>query len=384
MKKLFIAAMALATIVSCSKDDAGDAVLTSKMKSVTVTIQNSKLGSRAEVDGTKINVTAQGGEAEETLLAEDNELVASAGQLDILFANNAGVILKAMDLVNQNGVEEHPAEGDYVAGEIDGTTYTFHRVPEQVTRVAVVRLQPNDISIEEGSTTLEQVLAKAQDEKLNLQRSTQEIVLYAEDNLAPSTDCYVDEENNLTYYYYTADLIVTPQFARVELVNVTCDDLGALNADDDDVSFSYDELTIKKFSFGNYTKTWEKDNILYGEACDEYKEDGSTKALVPADGMAWSWNIATQTVPAMTLELDVAAHDWNVNNKEKTVSIKGLTKTKGSSTTDVTTFDRGNVYRIALNFNESHIDETDDALCVKATVEIKNWTIVPVFPVFGN
>ena len=384
MKKLFIAAMALATIVSCSKDDAGDAVLTSKMKSVTVTIQNSKLGSRAEVDGTKIDVTAKGGEAEETLLAKDNELVASAGQLDILFANKAGVILKAMDLVNQNGVTEHPAEGDYVAGKIEGTTYTFHRVPEQVTRVAVVRLQPNDITITEGSTTLDEVLAKAKDETLNLKRSTQEITLYAEDDLDPSTDCYVDEENNLTYYYYTANLIVTPQFARVELVNVTCDDLGALNADDDDVSFSYDELTIKKFSFGNYTKTWGENNILYGEACDEYKEDGSTKALIPAAGKAWSWNIATQPVPAMTLELDVKAHDWNVNNKEKTVSIKGLTKTKGSSTTDVTTFDRGNVYRIALNFNESHIDETDDALCVKATVEIKSWTIVPVIPDFGN
>ena len=43
MKKLFIAAMALATIVSCSKDDA-DTVLTSKQKSVKIILKPLKKG----------------------------------------------------------------------------------------------------------------------------------------------------------------------------------------------------------------------------------------------------------------------------------------------------------------------------------------------------
>ena len=388
MKKLFIAAMALAAMVSCSKETE-DVVLTSKEKSVSVTIQNSKLGSRAEIDGTTIDVTAVGGEAGETTLAEDKEVAASASQLEILFANAQGVILKSMPLVKpEDGTStNHPDSNDtsdYTYGEASNKEYTFHHVPEQVTRIAVVRYEDNDITITDGSTPLTDVLAKAQDEKLNRTRGTQEIVLYAENNLKKSTECYIDETNKLTYYYYTAELTVTPQVARVELINVTCDDLGSLNVDEDDVTYGYDELTIKKFTFGNYTKTWTENNVLYGEACDEYSEDGSTKALLPVAGNAWSWNIATQAVPTMTLDLDVAAHNWFVNNKEKTVSIKGLSKTKGSKTTDVTEFKKGEVYRIALNFNESHIDETDDALCVKAKVDILTWTVTPVYPVFGN
>ena len=62
MKKLFIAAMALATIVSCSKDDAGGPALDSNNKSVSITIVNSSNGTRANAsiqNETKSNVVAE-------------------------------------------------------------------------------------------------------------------------------------------------------------------------------------------------------------------------------------------------------------------------------------------------------------------------------------
>ena len=101
MKKLFIAAMALATIVSCSKDDA-DTVLTSKQKSVTVTIQNSKIGAtRATVTGDQLIPIAVSGAAGTTVQVDQLEtLVANLSDLKILFANSAGVVVKKMNLVN--------------------------------------------------------------------------------------------------------------------------------------------------------------------------------------------------------------------------------------------------------------------------------------------
>ena len=84
MKKLFIAAMALATIVSCSKDEGVDEVLTSSKKSVKITIDNLAKGTRAA-----------GGE---TLAADANDAtnkLAAATDKDLvfLFADAGGNVL---------------------------------------------------------------------------------------------------------------------------------------------------------------------------------------------------------------------------------------------------------------------------------------------------
>ena len=405
MKKLFICALALASVVACSKDDTADAVLTSKMKSVTITIQNSKMNdTRANVTGAKINVAPEGGEAGDTAQATENELVASAGQLQILFANAQGLILEAKSLVADATNETHPAgTEDYTYGKVTvdangNGTYIFHHVPEQVTRVAVVRVQKDDITIKPNSTNLSEVLALASDESENRTRGTQEIILYAEDDLIKMTAtegttddiCYTDPNTGLKYYYYTAQLTVQPQVARVELVKVGCYDLGDLNIDviegtenPNIETQGLDELTIKKFYFSNYTKTWQTENVLVGSYCAT-KHNGTEKLYItPAEG-AWSWNIAEQDVPQMKLELDAVAHDWTVNNPGKTVTVVGLKDNEELTEANVDTFKKGNVYRLELDFSEANIDATDDALCVIATVDIKTWTVVPVYPVFGN
>ena len=406
MKKLFVCAMALAAFVSCSKDDVADPALTSKMKSVTITIQNSEMNpTRAKVSGGTIDVTAEGGEAGESLLVNNNELAASANQLTILFANAQGLILKAMPLVKpaDGTATNHPTSNDtsdYTYGETLANApayqqYTYHHVPEQVTRIAVVRLQEKDPAITENSTNLSYVLALAQDESLNLQRGVQEIILYAEDNLVKASEdptlCWTDPNTGLKYYYYTATLTVEPQVARVELIGVTCRDLGDLNIDliegtenPNIETQGLDELTIKKFYFNNYTKTWTANNVLYGSYCPTACKHEMKKGIAPVSGSAWSWNIAEQEVPQMTLELDAVAHDWTVNNPGKTVTVVGLKDNEELTEANVSTFQKGHVYRLDLNFSEANIDATDDALCVIATVEVKTWTVVPVYPVFGQ
>ena len=77
MKKLFIAAMALATIVSCSKDDA-DTVLTSSKKAVSITIANGVSGTRALVEETE---TVAGGGAGKILAQENNQVAATCSRM---------------------------------------------------------------------------------------------------------------------------------------------------------------------------------------------------------------------------------------------------------------------------------------------------------------
>ena len=418
MKKLFIAAMALATIVSCSKDDS-DTVLTSKQKSVTVTIQNSKMGAtRTTVTGDNLNPTAVGGVAGTTVQVGENEtLVANLSDLKILFANSAGVVVKKMDLVNTPDNNVHtgdnatnPSDKNYIAGAFTDKTYTFHRVPETVVTIAVIRdtkdLVYNDIA--EGTTTLTKVQESALDAASNLAVGVQDIFLYAEKDLKKATtgECYVDEDENgvkTTYYYYDATLDIKPQFARFELVSVGCSDLGAENADKDNV-YGFDELVIDDFTMPvgnvNYTYEWKTNNHLYGSYCattaatGEHPKSpilsinpGTITETVDGENvvknLAWSWNIpaadeldfSVATGEPMVLNVTASAHDYIVNNPAKKLRVVAL---KDSSDEAVTSFEKGKVYRLALNFLEENIDKTDDQLCVRATVTISNWQVVVV------
>ena len=433
MKKLFIAAMALATIVSCSKDDA-DTVLTSKQKSVSVTIQNSVIsGTRATVTGTTLSPTAKGGEAgltkqvgtagtEDAANGSTETLVADLTKLTILFANQAGQVLHAMPLVNtadddihadQNGTNEDNDPNQYVPGENDGNkvgggVYEFHRVPEQVTRIAVIR----DVNLKDANTLVGKTLADIQKDAVDesdLNVDVQSIFLYAEGDLKQDTQCYEDTVNGVktTYYYYTTTLNILPQYTRFELVSVSCAYLGNLNTDVDDegnpniATVGLDHLTLNKFTIPlnsvNYTKTWtadaQNDWTLYGSACKAWDatkdaqnpcaKDAKT-VITAGENMAWSWNMAPGTLDLaadknpMVLDLTADSHHMFVNNPAKTVRVVSLNDDANFA------LEKGKVYRMALSFAESNIDETDDQLCVKATVVISNWTVVLVTPDFAT
>lgn len=429
MKKIFIVAMALAAFVSCSKDDGVDKVLTSKEKSVSVTIQNSVIsGTRATVTGDDLNPTANGGEAGLTKQVgtpgmgtdannSTETLVADVEKLTILFANQAGQVLHAMPLVNDaddniHADENGTNEDNYVPGTNPGTTvpaeggvYEFHRVPEAVTRVAVIR----DVTLTDETLealvgkTLADIQKDAVDES-DLNVDVQSIFLYAEGDLTVSDKCYEDTVNGVTttYNYYTTTLDIKPQYTRFELVSVSCDDLGKLNTDQidgkDDIStVGLDELQLVKFTIPlngkEYKKTWtvtENNNwTLYGDACTAETCKAKDTEITADDeqgatGYAWSWNMAPGTLnlaadsAPMVLDLNAYSHHMFVNNKAKTVKVVSL------NGDDEFELQKGMVYRMALSFKESNIDKTDDQLCVQATVVIRNWKVVLVTPEFAT
>ena len=407
MKKLFIAAMALATIVSCSKDDA-DTVLTSKQKSVTVTIQNSKIsGTRATVTGETLSPSAQGGENGTTdqvgtqgTNGETETLVADVTKLKILFANQAGQVLKALPLIGEADDDIHVTTNtdEYVPGEVANGegTYTFHRVPETVTRVAVIRDTKGLAGTTLEGQTLAAIQANAVNETAALKEDVQNIFLYAEDDLTKSNKCYEDEVNGVmtTYYYYDATLDIKPQFTRFELVGVSCENLGELNTDVDDngeeniATVGLDELTLVKFTMPlngkEYYKNFTSTDVLVGEACANVDGCGKDEvdAIELANGQAWSWNMAEGTLDLatapMVLALNAASHHMFVNNPAKTVKIVKLNDSASLKLA------KGSVYRMYIPFGEENIDATDDQLCVNATVTISDWTVVLVTPDFAT
>lgn len=423
MKKIFIVAMALAAFVSCSKDDGVDKVLTSKEKSVSVTIQNSVIsGTRAVVKGSDAEFTpdAIGGGAGLTdqvgktgADGETETLVADLGTLQILFANQAGQVLHAMPLVNtadddihngENGTNEDNQPNEYVPGTNSGMTvpaeggvYTFHRVPEAVTRIAVIRDTKGLAGQALEGQTLASIQAWALEEEEARELDVQNIFLYAEGDLEPSDDeCYVDEVGGVetTYYFYITTLNIEPQYTRFELVSVSCDDLGGLNTDVDGegnpniATVGLDELELVKFTIPlngvAYTKTWEAGTILYGGACADAEKCGKDKSteVTAGENLAWSWNmapgkLALGTAP-MVLDLNADSHHMFVNNPAKTVRVVKLNGNPDFA------LDKGKVYRMELEFLEENIDKTDDQLCVEATVKIADWEVVLVTPEFAT
>ena len=405
MKKLFIAAMALATIVSCSKDDAGDAVLTSKEKSVTITIANSALETRATLNGAQ---TSEG-------LAAKGDACVVASDLKVFFANSAGTILKEMNL-SGTPAENVDHNSEYQYGdktEANATTqgsYIFHRVPAEVTQVAVARYENGDLpeNAQNWETkNISDLAALASNEEKNVARELSDIVLYDADGLTNTGTCTTI--GNVVYNLYTADLTIAPAFARVELVNIQCTDLGAASAANVGGSVEgYDELTLKTFAWGpangtNYLYTWPTAQpILYGSYIpdDKLDADGNTvntenRTNAWTANTAISWNVADQ-VAAPTAEIPMVltmggkAYERFVQN-DPTLTITKLHQTQTTAEDGTVTlsnpldkFSKENIYRFDVIFNESNIDETDDNLCVKVLVTINTWTVVPVYPEFKN
>lgn len=385
MKKLFIVAMALATIVSCSKEE-GLTKLDSSKKAISITIANGIDDTRVVVEEIAAVDTTDGGvgsiqaQAKQQVCAETNELV-------LLLANNAGT------------VEEAYALKGYTA---TNNTYTFHNVSESVTQVAVVRdIVDGDANVD-ASSYVGDALVDYRNAAANVDAMENiditEIDLYVAAKLDPSGTCtVVDTEHNTewTYQLYTASVEVAPTIARIEITGIACD--GGTDADGVElgsttlaaaqgklVSGGYDELKLGGLVWGaddEYTFDL-KDYVLKG-----IYEQGSTTArsrtdYSPGTGNAITWNIdPSAEVPQIggnpiVMDMIASAYDYTVVNDKKTLSI-GFGEA-------VKEFAPGNIYRFAVNFGENNLDDSNEAICVEVTVTVAKWAVVNVNPVFGN
>ncbi len=373
MKKLFIAALALASVVACSKDDVQVPELDSNTKSVAVKIENA--GS-----------TRAGGEAGNTTAGTNGmKAVVEASELHILFADKEGNVLENKALVSDETSATHPdANGQYAYGTqpadaLDGN-YIFHNVPAAVTQIAIVRYEANDAPTAE---TLDAYEEMANGEALNLQREIDDIVLYSESTLTKTTECAT--VNGIQYFIYTAKVRVAPTFTRFEINNIECEDLGGLNADGKEDTYGLDELALQSLTWGAganvYSIATDELGTLYGA----WKTPENGKNNIQAPTGVWSWNVlpANVTVPSktnpLTLAMKVKAYDYKVAKEELNLLVEGLQK----DGTNVTSFDAENIYQLNLKFKEGYISG-QEGICVNVEVEIATWTVNTVTPVFGN
>lgn len=400
MKKLFIAAMALATIVSCSKDEAGDAVLTSSKKSVEITISNYKSATRAISNPTDGEVTANSkvGTIESPVATDNTIEAANVNQLMVLFANNANTILHAFPLSAEYG-----ANGKY----------TYHSVSESVTQFAVVRnvtVTKNGESVS-YSYNLDKTTFEGQ--KLDTYK-TNALVEYTDNRgiefmdlfvasgqLTNPKTCTVDAEDHTgyeagyTYKLYSASVEVAPMLARVELEGVACDGgddatkaLGATTLasfNGDPVSGGFDELKLGTIKFGTAAavKSYDFDDFVLKGIYEKGVGQRNATAYTPGENKVIAWNIATSTAfplvetNPMTIDMVASAYDYTVVNTAKQLTI-------GFDNATTKAFEPGKIYRFSINFGEDNLDKSNEAICVEVNVTIANWEVVGIDPVFGN
>ena len=382
MKKLFIAAMALATIVSCSKDDAGDAVLTSKQKSVSIKIANA------------VSATRNGGDT----AAGSVKKAATPTELKVWFADGSGIILEERELTENNP-------------EADGS-YMFHQVSEQVQYIAVGRYETGDVTAK--GSNIADIIALASDPEAgattkNIARPIETIILSSDMVKLEKGDQVCEETVNgvtVEVPVYEADVTVTPRLSRVEISKIQCNDLGYLNTDaeGDESTYGFDELKINSFTFGNNTLSAINKVVLSGSYAKKDTEGNwvavtgeAANSVVPTKEV-WSWSLKDgQEFQNMVLDMNGDAKDWTVNDGHTTLTINSLsagTPDAGSHAEDcdcginedglVETYKANHIYNMEIVFGEKNLDPRNTAICVNVTVTVAEWVVVPVEPNFAN
>ena len=382
MKKLFICALALASVVACSKDDTADVVLTTNQKSVAIKIANA------------VSATRNGGDT----AAGSVKKAATPEELKVWFADGSGIILEERALT-QNPVGE------------DGS-YMFHQVSEQVQNIAVGRYEAGDLTA--VGSKISDIIAKAADPEAgattkNIARPIETIILSSDMvKLEDSGETCTEKVGDATYEVpvYEADVTVTPRLSRVEISLIQCDDLGYLNtaAEGDESTYGFDELKINSFKFGNNTLSAINNVVLSGSYAKKDAEGNwvavtgeAANSVAPTN--VWSWNLkGGQAFETMVLDMTGDAKDWTVNDGHTTLTINSL-KVNGDieagSHADkcacgfgedglLDNYLANHIYNMEIVFGEGDLDPRNTAICVNVTVTVAEWVVVPVTPNFGK
>ena len=335
MKRFLIAAMALATIVSCSKDD-GVVKLDSSKKSVELTIVNGGGGTRAITN-------ASGSESFEC---------AAVADLTVLFADQAGKVVTSKALSNADNTEAATTPN---SEGLTPTTYTFHRLPEIVQQVAVIALRGNDIpaTISDAETLWKTPTPNAE---------VKDIVVFGKSGqMIQNGNCLVDGDTQ--YPLFEGSVRVAPAHTRFEVLSIQCYNLG-IN------EYGYSKITLESMSYNN-AYTQELNKVLASD------DDLATAG----DGKVWSWNWIAPVTPAnLVVNMEVEGKNYTVAIPKKTLTVTGYNGANGA----ITSFDAENIYKLTIPFSEADIDSTDAYICVDVDVTIAKWVINTITPVFGN
>ena len=413
MKKLFVAVLALAALAACNKEEA-HSYADSMSKTIQISILNEKFDSRSEG-----GITAEG---------VANEACAYADQLVVLFSDGGGNILHK-DALTSTGTEDdtHGTITDdthvYVKDK-DANKYMWHNVPSDVKKIAVVRVNGTE---GDAFTTLAQYLELAQNQEKNIARGLDTIVLYGEDDLYDTGATH--EVDGAFFHVWQADVTIAPAFARFEINNIACTDLGKLNDNDNLMDYDLDELLLQSLTWkytpktegaaqethtaiGNFGKqrlygAWNPDadelaaakgnsEVAYdpitetdnAKRLNYYKPEMQTITL--ANGTTeerngvWSWNVLPGTFNQLVLDMDAFAYAYRVPKVDLPLTVVGLSTTQDKANAadpDGNEFKAGYIYTLDLSFLQENIKETD-GICVVVTVDIQKWVVEKRYPIY--
>lgn len=341
MKKLFIAALALATIVSCSKSD--EPTVDSSRKSVSIKIENMTPSTRHE--------SAPSNDTGGDLVCASNET------LNVVFTNAAND--RVVTLSFEDATEVANADGTW--------NYVFHALPESVKGFFVIGSRA--AALDAASVTAAEEMWKA---------STQEGSAW--DNVVVYGKCEDWEQDGTCdegYNLFVGSVKVKPYKARIEISEISCSNLGYYNTDDNDMTIGYEKVRIDEIGF-NGTIATTPQTLSANNQMDATANPKVLK-VVPPTGKVWSWNVDPGTYP-FYLEAYVESTFYNVVDKDRRIEANSYKEGDKS----ITTFESGHIYKMTVPFNESDLDDESSRICVDVTVEIAEWIVHHITPSFGN
>ena len=334
MKKLIFAAFAIAAMVACSKDEAP--TLDSSRKSISINITNMVSQTKAETAPSD----------------DENYKCADASDLTIVFCNASGN--KVGDAVALNSVTPN------------GSAYTFHGLDQSVTQFFVIGTGNGPVPSVPASITAAEAMWNSDQTDAEVGA----LIVYGKSGgFTYVSECTDPTDSSVKYPLFQASAEVKPNVARVEVSSITCTDLGAREADGNPSTLGFDKIELKKLALGSMEE--DLTNVLTVAAV----------TATPANGKVWSWNFAGGAVASypLALTMDATSTTTEYANPEHTIS----TTTFNEGATALTSFDKGHIYKMAVEFSEDLLSA--EKICVNVTVSIADWTIHnDITPVFGN
>ena len=358
MKKLFVAVLALAALAACNKEEA-PTLLESSKKSVSISILNGGLETRAKT----------------TASADENFACAKEAELTVLFADNAGKVVESRAL----SAAPQKVEGAETPEGLVPTTYTFHKLPESVIKIGVIALRNNAVP-----ATLDAAKDIWTTETKDAEVAN--IVVYGYGDLTRAKDeagedafCVVDAK----YPLFEGSVRVAPAHTRLEVLSFQCTDL-ATHTNDANGVYGYSKITLNKMTMG--ADVQELGNELKSATDVAYPDGDSTKA--------WSWNWLAYTDGDTTVEkarenlvvdLTVEGNGYDVPAPDKTLTINAMKYKKEDGTYEyVQKFEPEHIYKLNVPFLEANIDTDNSFICVDVEVAIANWIVVTLEPEFAT
>lgn len=378
MKKYFYTALALVAMVGCSKNDVETPSFDDSVQSIEISIENITTPTRTE-----------GGI---TPAADANQLAcANVEDLIFLFADAQGNI---------------KARKHYSDRDTNVTTgILFHTIESGVSQVGVIANYAGASSL----TTLAAAEAAWKDELAmiaNPYRNTSNtnpvqygVVAYGHSVLVEDPNDCEHHVSGITYKKLKSqnNIVVKPHMARIEITHIGyTDDFTTGSADP---AADFDMIGVKSLeliggdltdvagtaisdnapythafeSFGHDTADWDINKYVLKAKHDHSATPDDGNYISASNGNVWSWNILPQNVSNLVTHLYMRYGSHTSMIHDRTVTINEY-KNGG---TPITSFDSGNIYRFAIDFGKSNLDNADatNHICVECTVSIANWVI---------